>query len=37
MMRVVRADYGDFRDWEGVRAWARTIAAAMSSRDTDAG
>jgi menaquinone-dependent protoporphyrinogen oxidase len=36
MMRVIRADYGDFRDWDAVRSWARTIAVALGSRDTDA-
>jgi menaquinone-dependent protoporphyrinogen oxidase len=27
--RVVQAPEGDFRDWEAVRAWARSIAASL--------
>jgi menaquinone-dependent protoporphyrinogen oxidase len=27
--KVVRAPYGDFRDWDEVRAWARQIAAEL--------
>ncbi len=27
--RVVQAPEGDFRDWEAIRAWGRTIAASL--------
>lgn len=26
MVRALRAPYGDFRDWEQIRGWARSIA-----------
>lgn len=28
--KAVKAPYGDFRDWEAIRAWAREIAAALA-------
>jgi menaquinone-dependent protoporphyrinogen oxidase len=34
--RVVQAPEGDFRDWEAVRAWARSIAASLSSVEAKA-
>ena len=32
MMRAIHADYGDFRDWDAVRLWATSIAAALNGR-----
>jgi menaquinone-dependent protoporphyrinogen oxidase len=34
VMRVVRSQDGDFRDWHDIRAWARDIAAALSPQPT---
>ena len=31
--RVVQAPEGDFRDWEAVRDWARSIAASLNPAD----
>ncbi len=31
MVKAVKAPYGDFRDWEVIRAWAREIAAALTA------
>ena len=31
IMHAVHAPEGDFRDWDGVRAWAREIAATLSA------
>jgi menaquinone-dependent protoporphyrinogen oxidase len=28
-VRVVKAPYGDFRDWDAIRAWARTIGEGL--------
>jgi menaquinone-dependent protoporphyrinogen oxidase len=28
-VKAVKAPYGDFRDWDGIRAWARSIAERM--------
>ncbi len=33
LVRLVHAPVGDFRDWEAVRAWARQIAADVTSSD----
>lgn len=30
-VQVVKAPYGDFRDWDAVRAWATGIAAALTA------
>ena len=35
--RMVHASEGDFRDWEGIRAWAATIAAAVRADGIAAG
>jgi menaquinone-dependent protoporphyrinogen oxidase len=34
---VVHAPDGDFRDWDGIRAWAATIAAAVRANGSTAG
>jgi hypothetical protein len=31
IVNVVHAPDGDFRDWSAIRAWAREIAAALTS------
>lgn len=31
IVKVVRAPYGDFRDWDAIRAWAREIASELES------
>lgn len=31
MVKVVKAPYGDFRDWEEIRGWARQVAADIHS------
>ena len=30
IVKMVRAPYGDFRDWDAVRAWAREIGVALA-------
>jgi menaquinone-dependent protoporphyrinogen oxidase len=30
MVRALRAPEGDFRDWDAIRAWAHSVAAALS-------
>ena len=30
LVKAVKAPYGDFRDWDAIRAWAREIAAALA-------
>ena len=35
--RVVRAPYGDFRDWEVIDAWARSIADELAREPAPAG
>jgi len=32
--RVVQAPEGDFRDWDEVRSWARSIAASLARVQT---
>lgn len=32
VIKLVHAPYGDFRDWEKVRAWARPIGEALAGR-----
>jgi menaquinone-dependent protoporphyrinogen oxidase len=29
VVRAVHGEYGDFRDWDAIRAWASDIAAAL--------
>jgi menaquinone-dependent protoporphyrinogen oxidase len=36
VVRAVRGEYGDFREWAGVRAWAGDIAAALKGRQAEA-
>ncbi|NLF02397.1 MAG: flavodoxin [Anaerolineales bacterium] len=31
MMKMMKAPYGDFRDWAAISAWAQSIAAAVQS------
>ena len=31
IIRVVKAPYGDFRDWPGITSWAREIAAKLKT------
>lgn len=31
IVKAVKAPYGDFRDWEAIRAWARAIAAELAA------
>lgn len=31
IVKAVKAPYGDFRDWEAIRAWARAIAAELQT------
>lgn len=33
IVRAVKAPYGDFRDWEAVRAWGREIARALREEE----
>ncbi|MDX1449034.1 MAG: flavodoxin domain-containing protein [Acidimicrobiia bacterium] len=33
MVAALRAEYGDFRDWEDIRTWARLIAAELGMVD----
>ncbi len=37
IIRAVRAEDGDFRDWDDIEAWAREIAAALQSGGKPAG
>jgi hypothetical protein len=34
---MVRAPYGDFRDWEVIDAWARSIADELAREPAPAG
>ena len=31
IIRAVRAQEGDFRDWDAIRSWAESIAAELTS------
>lgn len=31
MAKAVKAPEGDFRDWDGIRSWAKEIASALST------
>lgn len=31
IVRVVKAPFGDFRDWEAIRSWAHDVAAALAA------
>lgn len=31
LIAIVRAEYGDFRDWEAITAWAGTVADALKT------
>ncbi|MDX1664690.1 MAG: flavodoxin domain-containing protein [Candidatus Promineifilaceae bacterium] len=33
VVRAVKAPYGDFRNWEGIRSWAHEIAAALEAEE----
>lgn len=33
IVAALRAEYGDFRDWDEIRAWARAIASRLGSVD----
>lgn len=33
IVAALRAEYGDFRDWDDVRAWARSIATRLGTED----
>jgi len=35
VVRLIRGKYGDYRDLDEVRMWARTIAAALTTPDAD--
>lgn len=36
IVKMVRAPYGDFRDWEDVRGWARKVAGELLAPDSAA-
>jgi menaquinone-dependent protoporphyrinogen oxidase len=37
VVRAVKAPYGDFRDWDAIRAWARAIDKALAAVATPGG
>jgi menaquinone-dependent protoporphyrinogen oxidase len=34
IIRLVHAPQGDFRDWDDIREWARTVGTALTQRET---
>ena len=37
MIKMVKAEAGDFRDWEAITAWAEGVAAALNDDAPSAG